>query len=104
MVLRTEDSSCWYRKPRLRPILGVGFDLNWVEDMDARLECAGSRRGEYAMARGPSGMVIRRQNRDTPDQDRLMTFPSTIVIVSHFGQLSYLPSTLIAAFLNIVFQ
>ena len=33
VVLRTEDSSCWYRKLRLRPLLGVclGTDIDDTE-------------------------------------------------------------------------
>jgi hypothetical protein len=60
--LRMEDSSCRYRKPKLRPLLCVCLGLDLVGDIGVRLVCVGGRCGEYVMMKRPIGGVIRRQN------------------------------------------
>lgn len=117
-MLRTGDSSCWYRRLKLRPPLCVGFSLDWVEDVEVRLECVGSRCGGHVVAERPSGKAIRRQKLRCVDYNKIDDFssadnwhdrvslglisPALLPVVYSLAcrLLSCPPSTLIAAFLD----
>ena len=99
VVLRTKDSSCWYRKPKLRPPLCINLGLDWAEDTEARLRCIGSR---YVIAKLPGGRVIWRQKQRHVGSPRSTHDFSSVDNHDRvsFRQFSRPPSTFIAAFLD----